>query len=103
MRVVWSQEATDSLRAIVAYIAKDSPLAARKVATKLLLRSRQLQEPPLLGRRLPEYPDEDLRELLERPWRIIFRVAPDAVEVVTVRHYRQLLPLDSRELSRAQE
>ncbi|WP_146093659.1 type II toxin-antitoxin system RelE/ParE family toxin, partial [Xanthomonas hyacinthi] len=50
MRVVWSAEATRSLRQIVAYIAQDSPMAARKVAAWLLLRSRQLGEPPLLGR-----------------------------------------------------
>ncbi|MFT4197609.1 MAG: type II toxin-antitoxin system RelE/ParE family toxin [Pseudoxanthomonas sp.] len=92
MKVVWSEEATSSLHRIVAYIAKDSPVAARKVAARLLLRSRQLGEPPLLGRRLPEYPDDDLRELLERPWRIIYRVTPETIEIVTVRHYRQLLP-----------
>ena len=67
-------------------------MAARRVAAKLLQRSRQLGEPPLSGRRLPEYPDDDLRELLERPWRIIYRVTPASVEIVTVRHYRQLLP-----------
>ena len=92
MRVVWSAEASRSLRQIVAYIAQDSPMAARKVAARLLLRSRQLGEPPLLGRRLPEYPDEDRRELLERPWRLIYRITPTAIEIVTVRHYRQLLP-----------
>ena len=92
MRVVWSAEATRSLRQIVTYIAQDSPMAARKVTAQLLLRSRQLGEPPLLGRRLPEYPGQDLRELLERPWRIIYRVTPEGIEIVTVRHYRQLLP-----------
>ncbi|MFT4257047.1 MAG: type II toxin-antitoxin system RelE/ParE family toxin [Pseudoxanthomonas sp.] len=92
MKVVWSDEATRSLREIAAYIGKDSPMTARRVAAQLLLRSRQLQEPPLTGRSLPEYPGEDLRELLERPWRIIYRVGPDAIEIVTVRHYRQLLP-----------
>jgi|LNAP01.1.fsa_nt_gb plasmid stabilization system protein ParE len=92
MRVVWSAEATRSLRQIFTYIAQDSPMTARKVTARLLLRSRQLGEPPLLGRRLPEYPGQDLRELLERPWRIIYRVTPEVIEIVTVRHYRQLLP-----------
>lgn len=98
MRVVWSAEATRSLRNIADYIAQDSPMAARKVTSRLLLRSRQLGEPPLLGRRLAEYPDDDLRELLERPWRIIFRVTPGAIEIVTVRHYRQLLPASPEQL-----
>lgn len=92
MRVVWSAEATRSLRQIFTYIAQDSPMTARKVTARLLLRSRQLGEPPLLGRRLPEYPGQDLRELLERPWRINYRVTPEGIEIVTVRHCRQLLP-----------
>jgi toxin ParE1/3/4 len=32
-RVVWSRDALDELKEIVAYIARDSPRAARKVAT----------------------------------------------------------------------
>lgn len=92
MRVVWSAEARRNLRDIVDYISQDSPTAARKVAARLLLRSRQLGEPPLLGRRMSEYPDADLRELLERPYRMIYRLAPDGVQIVTLKHYRQNLP-----------
>lgn len=98
MRVIWSAEAARCLREIVAYIAQDSPTAARKVAARLLLRSRQLREPPLLGRRMHEYPDDDLRELLERPYRLIYRVTPDGIEIVTLKHYRQRLPSDASAL-----
>ena len=92
MRVVWSDEARRRLRQIVDYIAQDSPQAAHDVAAKLLHRSRDLAEPPLLGRRLPEYPDSDLRELLERPYRLIYAVTDRGIQIVTVMHYRQLLP-----------
>lgn len=92
MRVVWSAEARHNLRDIVDYISQDSPTAARKVAARLLTRSRQLGEPPLLGRRMHEYPEADLRELLERPYRMIYRLVPDGVEIVTLKHYRQNLP-----------
>ncbi|HXS72734.1 MAG TPA: type II toxin-antitoxin system RelE/ParE family toxin [Rhodanobacteraceae bacterium] len=98
MKVVWSAEAAQCLRDIVAYIAQDSPAAARKVAAKLLMRSRQLAEPPLLGRCMSEYPDEDLRELLERPYRLIYRVTSDGIEIVTLKHYRQRLPRDPKSL-----
>lgn len=92
MRVYWSAEAVRRLREITSYIARDSPEAARKVAAMLLRRSRTLAQPPLIGRRLPEYPEADLRELLERPYRIIYAVTADGIEIVTVMHYRQLLP-----------
>ncbi|HED15791.1 MAG TPA: hypothetical protein ENI64_03065 [Gammaproteobacteria bacterium] len=44
------------------------------------------------GRSVPDYPDDDLRELLERPYRIIYRVTEQQIEILTVMHYRQLLP-----------
>ena len=74
--------------------------AANAVVHRLLLRSRTLAAdgPPLLGRQLPEYPDADLRELLERPYRMIFEVTSRRIEIVTVMHYRQLLPEASRYL-----
>lgn len=98
MKVYWSDEASRRLREITDYIAKDSPNAARSVAALLLRRSRLLAEPPLLGRRLPEYPDADLREILERPYRLIYAVTAQGIEIVTVMHYRQLLPRSPGEL-----
>ena len=86
------------LREIVRSIAEDSPQAGRDVAARLLKRSRELTGPPLLGRRLPEFPDDDLRELLERPYRLIYTVSARGIEIVTVMHYRQLLPENLEDL-----
>lgn len=91
MKVYWTAEARTRLLDIQAYIAKDSPNAARQVTERLLRRSRSLATPPLIGRRLPEYPNEELRELLERPFRLIYRVTAERIEIVTVKHYRQKL------------
>ena len=43
---------------------------------------------------MPEYQRHDVRELLERPYRILYRILPDRIDVITVMHYRQLLPSD---------
>jgi len=59
-------------------------MVARDVTARIVRRSRQLAVPPLIGRRLPEYPHADLRELMERPFRIIYLVKPDRVEIVTI-------------------
>jgi addiction module RelE/StbE family toxin len=94
MRVYWTPDAKARLREIEAYIAKDAPRAARNLAVRLIQRSLELEQPPLLGKRLPYYSNADIRELLERPYRLIYRVLPDRIEVITVMHYRQLLPSD---------
>ncbi|TLY54802.1 MAG: type II toxin-antitoxin system RelE/ParE family toxin [Gammaproteobacteria bacterium] len=100
MRVYRTLEARARLLEIQAYIAQNSPAAARKAAARLVRRSRQLATPPLVGRRLPEYPETELRELLERPFRIIYAVKPGRVEIITLKHYRQRLPRNPRRLAR---
>jgi len=94
MRVHWTAQAKRRLRLIHDYIAQDAPLVADQVTQRLLLRSRQLGDLPYLGREVPEYQREDLREVLERPYRIIYRILPNRIDVITVMHYRQLLPGD---------
>lgn len=98
MKVYWTSEARARLIEIQTYIARESPMVARDVVARILRRSRQLAVPPLLGRRLPEYPNADLREILERPFRIIYVVKPERIEIVTIKHYRQNLPRSPRHL-----
>lgn len=99
MRVYWTPGARRRLQEIEAYIAKDSPQAARDMAVRLLRRSMALEAPPLLGRRLTQYADADVRELLERPYRLIYRVRTYHIEILTLMHYRQLLPSDLVDLA----
>ncbi len=94
MKVVWSAEAAEQLREITGYVSERNPQAAKRIAAGLLIRSRLLAQPPQTGRRLPEFPDADLRELLERPYRLIYRITESRIEIVALKHYRQLLPGD---------
>ena len=80
------------LEDIEAYIAKDAPSAAEEVITRLLTRSRQLETAPQSSRVVPDYPRADLLELLERPYRLIYRITAERIEILTVMHYRQILP-----------
>lgn len=92
--VYWTPEARSKLHGIRDDIAKDNPAAAKGIATRLLRRTRQLQIAPRSGRQVPEYRDATVRELLERPYRIIYRITGNEVAILTVMHYRQLLPHD---------
>jgi len=40
---------------------------------------------------LPGFVDDEVRELLGRPYRIVYRVTDATVEILTVKHYRQRL------------
>ena len=93
LSVYWTPEAHKKLKEIQNYIiSKDAPQAAKKVVATLLSRTRQLETFARSGRKILEYPDDDIWELLERPYRIIYRISEQQIEILTVMHYRQLLP-----------
>ena len=86
MTVHWTETAQDHLDAIYAYIAQDSPEYALRMIDRLTRRSQQIAESPFSGRRVPEYDMDQIRELIERPYRIIYHIKPDQVDVIAVLH-----------------
>jgi len=98
MRVHWTDRAKARLRHIHDYIAEDSAKTALKVVDRMTARSKQIAELPYSGRRVREYSGNDIRELLEAPYRIIYKIKSDQIDVLTVMHYRQILPQDIKQL-----
>lgn len=94
MNVRFTEEAVSSLRNLHAFIAADSPQNAAAVIRRLIERAESLSELHLRGRKVPEYDDDSVREIHERPYRIIYRVSEIEVQVLTILHMRQLLPFD---------
>src|SRR5215216_1297036 len=94
MEVRWTEAALEHVRAIRDYIAADSPFYAERTAEGLLARSEQLADHPRSGRVVPERGDPDVRELIEGPYRVIYWVRPERVEVLAVVHGRRALPPD---------
>lgn len=84
--VHWTDTAQDHLDAIYAYIAQDSPEYALRMVDRLTRRSQQIAEAPLSGRRVPEYDLDPIREVIERPYRIIYHITPDQIDVIAVLH-----------------
>ena len=87
----WTEHAVTQLAAIAEYISFDSPVYAEQVIDQVVRRLAQAQQFPESGRVVPELERADVRELLELPYRVIYRVRPDAIEVVAIVHARQHL------------
>jgi plasmid stabilization system protein ParE len=92
MRVVWTDRAKARLCQIHAYIAQDQPLNAERVVDRLTRRVGQLAAHPQSGRIVEQYQRDDLRELIEAPYRIIYLILSDRIDIVTVRDSRRVLP-----------
>ena len=94
MNVHWTNTALGHLLAIYEYIARDSSLYAQRMVDKLTRRSEQIAAFPRSGRVVPEFEAEDIREIIEKPYRIIYRIKPEQIDVLAVIHGAQLLSLE---------
>lgn len=99
VRIVWSPLALERLATIVETIAGDRPTAAKRWLAGVVSTVKRLREFPQSGHIVPELEREDLREVLYPPYRIIYRVDPKRVVILTVRHGRR--EFDEAEVSPA--
>ncbi len=85
--VQWTQTAADDLEAIIDYIADESIASAVRVFQKIRARAQRLSAFPQRGRIVPELRAHGIltyRELVQRPWRILYRVDAETVYVLGV-------------------
>jgi addiction module RelE/StbE family toxin len=94
VRVHWTENAIGHLLNIYEYISLNSPTYAKRMVDKITRRSEQISDYPFSGRKVAEYDAEDIRELIENPYRIIYRIKSDQIDVLAVIHCTQLLPED---------
>lgn len=92
MNVYWTEAALADLRAVEANIARHSRQYAASLIERIFARSESLSSQPRLGPMVPEDGDETLRERFEDPYRIIYRVTDQQVDVVAVVHAARRLP-----------
>jgi plasmid stabilization system protein ParE len=89
VRLVWSERALSEAREATDYIADARPLVAVDWLHELFERVEGLLEFPEHGRILPEGDRDDLRELIHNPYRVIYQVREDVVEILLLRHVRR--------------
>lgn len=92
MKVVWTDTALAHLAAIHDYIAKDSRRYALAVVDRITRRTQQCGQSPWIAGKVPEYDTNDIREVLEYPYRIIYRVRQYRVDILAVIHGARQLP-----------
>jgi plasmid stabilization system protein ParE len=83
-QLIWSPRAAADLEAIREHIAYDSELYAGLMVSRLVAAPGRLIQFPELGRIVPEYDQADLRELIVRPYRLVYRLRGEFVEIATV-------------------
>jgi len=95
MRVVWTRPALADILELKQYIATDSPRYAQVVAERLFAAVERLEAYPLSGRIVPELRAATVREVIDAPYRIVYRVRADVLEVVAVTHSARRFPIEA--------
>ena len=66
--------------------SQNSPEYAKRMVDRLTRRSQQISSHPTSGRIVPEYEIDKIREVIEGPYRIIYHIKSDQVDVLAVIH-----------------
>jgi toxin ParE1/3/4 len=91
-RVIWSPRSIRDLESIHEHIAQDSPRYADLVVQRLVRAPDRLQQFPESGRIVPERGHPELRELIVRAYRVVYRLRDDSIQIVTVFRASRLFP-----------
>jgi len=86
-RIRWTRTARRDLDVLVDYIADDSIENALAVLDRLQARAESLTTAAERGRVVPELRAVDVhqyREVIERPWRIVYRIESESELVLAV-------------------
>ena len=91
--VRWTLGARQDLQDAVGFIRKDSEVYATAVALRIVSAVERLERHPNLGRRVPEFDDKTIREIIVGNYRVVYRIRGPVVGIIAVVHGRRnLLP-----------
>jgi plasmid stabilization system protein ParE len=80
-RIIWTERASSDIEAIVRYIARRNPGAARSIGLGIYDRVQILVEHPEAGSALVELRSGGWRKLIFRRWKIIYSVRGEDIIV----------------------
>jgi addiction module RelE/StbE family toxin len=92
VEIIWTPFALEDLQSIYDYIAQDSPTYAIRFIDKLVDRVDILIDNTNIGRIVPEFENELIRELIEGNYRIIYKInSITEIAVLRIHHSARLL------------
>ena len=87
VRINWTFQAKNDLKAIAEYISKDSKRYSRLQVARLKNRTRILKTQIRSGKIVLEINNENIRELTEGSYRIIYKIVKDnQIDILTIHH-----------------
>ena len=86
MRVVYTDEALHDLDDILRFIAANFPAAYQSFELRLHAVERRIGQWPQSARQVAERPGVRVAPLIRYPFKIFYRVTPEAIEILHIHH-----------------
>ncbi len=100
MKVIWTKESLEKLSVIEEFIGTDSPERAEAFVDYLITKGESISENPKIGRIVPEIANPNIRELIVKKYRIVYKTSEEKVEILTVFEGHRLLRIDELEIDK---
>jgi addiction module RelE/StbE family toxin len=89
--IEWSFKAENDLNEIIDYIAQDSLEYALSFYEEVSEKIENLIQFPKIGRIVPELDESNIRELILRNYRIIYRISDNRIQIVRLIHGSRII------------
>ena len=89
LEVEWTNQALDKIEQISEFISLDSSSAATKWAELIFSKEMVLIDSPKIGRKVPEYKDESIREIIVGNYRLVYRIKEKCISIITVKNCKE--------------
>lgn len=89
--IEFKKEAEEDLRQIESYISQDSIYYANKTINDIVNKIEYLFLFPYMGRKIPEYNNPNLREIIYKSYRILYKVNSKIYILNIFHHSRDIL------------
>ena len=87
--VIWAGPAKTDLKAIYDFVASDSKYYAKKVVQDIIDRTNIIETYPMIGRKVPEIDDENVREIFAYSYRILYEIKSEKIYIIGIIHGRR--------------
>lgn len=91
MKIFWSPLAYERLEEIFKYISEDNVSAAQQMIKRIFKKVETLSKNAERGRKVPEANRNEIREIFEGEYRIIYRIGSKTVHILSIRNFKQIL------------
>lgn len=93
--IIISDDANLDMEQIFYYIQLNSEYYARKTKREIGKRILELKYLPYMGRKVPEYNQECVRELIYKSYRIIYQIKEKCIYIQRIFHSKRLISKNS--------